>query len=137
VAVLPTGFQIRFEGSKRAIAARDEHWKVMGEILPTAKAKLEATMRAYCDRGPQDLPPGRFKFEEQYEHGGKMARVEAFKTRHVRIYGACGHLGGRPVFLITGTDVAKKTDAADQKKLKAAGKLAHDLIHAGVKAAKK
>jgi hypothetical protein len=135
--VLPTGFQIRLEGSKRAIAATEEHWKVMAEILPKARAKIEATMRAYCDRGPQDLPPDRFKFEEQYESGGKMTRIEAFKARHVRIYGACGHLGGRPVFLITGTDAAKKTEAADQKILRAAGKLAHQLIHAGNKAAKK
>lgn len=127
--MLPTGYQIRFEGVKRAIAFKDAQWEVMTRIQPSARAKIEATMRAYCECGPQNIPPQRFKFEEQYEHSGKMTRIEVFKARQVRIYGACGSLGGRPVFLVTGYDTAKKDDAADQKILKAAGKLAHKLIH--------
>ena len=127
--MLPTGFQIRFEGVKRAIAFQNAHWEIMRKIQPNARAKLEVTMRAYCERGPQDIPPQRFKFEMQFEHAGKKTRIEVFKARHVRIYGACGSLGGRPVFLVTGTDASKKDDAADQKILKAAGKLAHRLIH--------
>ena len=86
-------------------------------------------MKAYCERGPQDLPPGRFKFEQQYEQAGKKTRVEVFKARHVRFYGSCASLGGRPIFLVTASDTAKKTDAADPRILKAAGKLAHKLIH--------
>jgi len=129
VSVLPTGFQIRFEGVKRAIAFKDAQWEVMGKIQPNARAKLEATMKAYCDRGPQDIPPQRFKFELQYEHAGKKTRLEAFKARHVRVYGACGSLGGRPVFLVTGMDTSKKDDAADQKILQAAGKSAHKVLH--------
>ena len=90
--MLPPGFQIRFEGVKRAIAFKDAHWEIMNSTQPSARAKIEATMRAYCERGPQHIPPQRFKFEEQYEHGGKKTRMEAFKARHVRIYGACGAL---------------------------------------------
>jgi len=86
-------------------------------------------MIAYCNNGPENLPPQRFKFEIQYPSSGKMTRVEAFKTRHVRFYGSCGSLGGRPVFLVTASDIAKKTDAADQKILQAAGKLAHELLY--------
>lgn len=127
--MLPPGFQIRFEGVKRAVAFEDAQWEIMSKIQPSARAKIEATMRAYCDRGPQDIPPQRFKFEFQYQHSGKKTRIEAFKARHVRIYGACGGLGGRPVFLVTGSDTAKKDDSADQKILQAAGKLAHKLIH--------
>lgn len=127
--MLPTGFQIRFQGAKRAIAFRDAQWEIMSKIQANARAKIEATMKAYCESGPQNIPPQRFKFEMQYEHSGKMTRIEAFKARHVRFYGACGGLGGRPVFLVTGTDTSKKDDAADQKILKAAGKLAHKLIH--------
>lgn len=132
--MLPTGFKIRFEGVKRAVAFQDAQWEIMGQIQPKARAKLEATMNAYCASGPENIPPQRFKFEMQHEQAGKMTRIEAFKTRHVRIYGACGSLGGRPVFLVTGTDVSKKADAADQKLLKAAGKLAHKLIHEGNRA---
>jgi hypothetical protein len=127
--VLPKGFKIRFEGSKRAIAFDAAQWAIMSEILPGARVKLEATMRAYCELGPENLPPQRFKFELQHSFAGKMTRVEAFKTRHVRFYGSCGSLGGRPVFLVTASDISKKTDAADQKILKAAGKRAHELLH--------
>ena len=129
--MLPSGFKIRFEGAKRAVAFNDAHWEVMQSIKESARAQIEVAMKAYCDRGPQDLPPQRFKFQFQYEHSGKMSRIEEFKARHVRFYGACASLGGRPVFLVTGADAAKKTDAADQKILKAAGKLAHSLIHEG------
>lgn len=94
-------------------------------------------MKAYCESGPQNIPPQRFKFEMQHEQSGKMTRIEAFKARHVRIYGACGSLGGRPVFLVTGVDTSKKDDAADQKILKAAGKLAHNLIHETNRATRK
>lgn len=135
--MLPQGFQIRFQGTKRAIAFSDAHWRIMETIQPNARAKVEATMRAYCDRGPQDMPPQRFKFETQYEQSGKMTRIEVFKARHVRFYGACGRLGSRPVFLVTGVDTAKKDDAADQRILRAAGKLAHKLIHENGGTAKK
>jgi hypothetical protein len=137
VSVLPAGFKIRFEGVKRAIAFKDAQWEIMGKIQPTARARIEATMKAYCQSGPENIPPQRFKFEKQFEHGGKKTRVEAFKARHVRIYGACGGLGGRPIFLVTGTDTSKKTDAADQKKLRAAGQLAHELIHGSNRATSK
>lgn len=127
--MLPKGYKIRFEGSRRAIAFDEAQWEVMNEILPETRIKMRATMQAYCDLGPENLPPQRFKFEIQYEEAGKKTRIEAFKGRHVRFYGACGSLGGRPVFLVTGSDSSKKTDAADQKKLKSAGKIAHDLFH--------
>ena len=96
-------------------------------------------MKAYCEYGPENLPPQRFKFDQQHSEAGKKPRIEAFKGRHVRFYGACGNLGGRPVFLITGSDTAKKSNAANQSILKAAGKRAHSLFHpvAGTKQKKK
>lgn len=127
--MLPSGFKIRFEGKKRAVAFDTAAWAEMSKILPDARAKIEAIMRAYCDHGPENLPPKRFKFETQFAKDGKKTRVEAFKARHVRFYGSCGKLGDRPVFLVTGYDTAKKTDAADQKILKAAGNRAHELLH--------
>lgn len=127
--MLPKGFTIRFEGRQRAIAFDEAQWNVMGEILPETRVKIEAVMNAYCEYGPMNIPPQRFKFEMQHSAGGKKTRVEAFKGRHVRFYGACGHLGGRPVFLVTASDTAKKSDAADPKKLKAAGTRAHELLH--------
>lgn len=127
--MLPKGFKIRFEGRKRAVAFDETQWSVMGNILPQARAKIEAAMRAYCDLGPENLPPQRFKFEKHYEEGGKKTRVEVFKARHVRFYGSCGSLGGRPIFLITGNDISKKSDAADQNILNSAGKKAHQLLH--------
>jgi len=127
--VLPTGYNIKFTGVKRAIAFNDNHWEIMDRIQLKARVKIEATMKAYCDSGPENIPPQRFKFEMQYDHAGKMTRIEAFKARHVRFYGACAGFDGKPIFLVTGADVSKKKDEADQKKLNAAGKLAHELIH--------
>lgn len=127
--MLPEGFEIKFEGRKRAVAFDSTQWTNVGKIQPGARAKIEATMRTYCELGPENLPPQRFKFEMQYEQDGKKTRVEVFKARHVRFYGSCGSLGGRPVFLVTGSDLSKKDDAADQKILKAAGKRAHELLH--------
>lgn len=127
--MLPKGFKIRFQGAKRAIAFDDSQWSVMDNILPSARAKIEAIMKAYCELGPENLPPKRFKFEMQFEQGGKMTRIEVFKTRHTRFYGACGSLGGRPIFLITQSDTSKKRDSADQKTLRSAGQRAHELFH--------
>lgn len=127
--MLPSGYTIRFEGRERAVAFNDELWAEMSAILPEARAKIESIMRAYCDLGPENLPPKRFKFETQHSKDGKNTRIEVFKARHVRFYGACGRLGDRPVFLVTASDLAKKTDAANPKILKAAGNRAHELFH--------
>lgn len=86
-------------------------------------------MNAWSKHGPQHLPPQKFKFEKQYEKGGKNARIEVFKTRHVRLYGTTVQIDGKPMFLITGIDTAKKTNRADDDILEAAGKAAHALIH--------
>jgi hypothetical protein len=127
--VLPSGYTIRFEGRERAVAFDDDLWAEMSTILPEARAKIESIMRAYCELGPENLPPNRFKFQIQHSKDGKKTRIEEFKARHVRFYGACGRLGGRPVFLVTASDLAKKNDAANSRILKAAGNRAHELFH--------
>ena len=82
--LLPDTYTIRFEGGARAVAFKNSYWKMMTkDILPKARAQLEATMMAYCKVGPDDIPPQKFKFEMHYELAGKKVRVEAFKTRHV------------------------------------------------------
>lgn len=127
--MLPKGFKIRFSGTLRAIAFDDRNWKAMQGILPQTRVKIEATMKAYCNMGPQNLPPQRFKFEEHFERGGQKVRVEVFKGTNVRFYGVCASLGGTPVFMVTGNDTAKKSNTADQKILRAAGKRGHDIVH--------
>jgi len=134
--LMPDGYTIRFPrkdgpaGVHGLIAFKEKHWKAfLSDVLPEARSKLQATMNAWCKFGPQNLPPQKFKFEKQYEKGGKSARIEVFKTRHVRLYGTAVQVDGKPAFLITGIDTAKKTDRADDDILTAAGKAAHGLIY--------
>lgn len=86
-------------------------------------------MMAWTRHGPADLPPQKFKFETQYKKNNKNARVDVFKGWQVRLYGTTMQIDSKPMFLVTGIDVAKKKDEADQKKLEAAGKAAHELVH--------
>ena len=134
--LMPDGYTIRFPGkdgppgAHGSIAFKEKHWKIFqNDLLHEARSKLQATMGAWCRRGPQDLPPQKFKFEQQFEKGGKKTRIEVFKTRHVRFYGTTTDVDGKPMFLVTGVDVAKKTDQADRDILDAAGKAAHELIY--------
>lgn len=90
---------------------------------------MRVTMQAWAERGPRDIPDAKFKFEGHYESAGKSVRVEVFKTRHVRFYGAAVQSGNKPLFLVTGVDAAKKQDKGDKDILKAAGKAAHQLVH--------
>ena len=134
---LPTAYTVRLSGKLRRIAFEDQLWEVFSEdIEPTARAKLQATMQAYCDRGPMLLPKTRFRFEGHFEKRGKKVRTEAFKTRHVRIYGSAASIkeikgsGNEiPTFLVTAMDVAKKSDKPNPEIVKSAGKKAFELIH--------
>jgi hypothetical protein len=131
----PIGYKIRFpkEGSPPArhgtIAFKEKHWKVFRNVNPQARAQLTSVMRAWCDRGPKDIPITKFKFQEWYERHGKRARLEVFKGHQVRFYGASMQVDGQPMFLVTACDVSKKSDDADDDLLKAAGKTAFQLIH--------
>ncbi|GHH16152.1 hypothetical protein GCM10008023_19830 [Sphingomonas glacialis] len=99
-------------------------------MIPETRAKLQVTMTAWTKTGPKDLPPQKFTFEIQYEKNGKNARIDAFKGWQVRLYGTTMQVDQKPMFIVTGIDVAKKQNKADPKKLDAAGKAAHDIIHA-------
>ena len=132
----PAGYTIRFPkvdgpaGQHGAVAFMEKHWKLFQkETAIETRAQMHATMRAWCERGPKDLPRTKFKFQETYERNGRNVRVEAFKGWQVRLYGAVTQIDGKPMFLVTGVDISKKTDKADKERLKAAGKAAHQLIH--------
>jgi hypothetical protein len=132
----PETYTIRFPetdgapGDHGSIAMKDKDWKVFQkEVGMEGRVQIEAAMRAWCRFGPANIPDKRFKFETRYESGGKGVRIDAFKGRHVRLYGATVEVDGKPMFLVTGRDMSKKTNAADQELLKAAGKTAFKLIH--------
>lgn len=127
---LPAGYKVRKKGTYGVVAATGKHWDIIRkDVLPQARAVIEASLEAWASKGPGDFPEQRFKFEKQYKHAGKMVRVEAFKARHVRVYGAVAQFDGKATFLITAIDTAKKQYEADQNLLNAAGKKAHELIH--------
>jgi len=134
--VKPDGYTIRFPkedgppGEHGSVAFKEKHWKIFTtEILMKARAQVEATMKAWCKFGPSDFPPQKFKFEKHYEKGGKSVRVEVFKARHVRFYGAATNVNGKAMFLVTAVDTSKKDNKADPAILEAAGKAAHELIY--------
>lgn len=135
---LPAGYTIRFPnqggppGAYGSVAFTEKHWKVLQkDMIPKSRAQLHVAMQAWCAQGPRNLPETRFRFEGSYESGGKRIRLEAFKGWSVRLYGSVSQVDGRPVFLVTGFDDAKKDREADLDILKAAAKAAHKLIHRG------
>ena len=140
---IPPGYTIRFpkEGGPPAphgsIAFKDKEWKEFLNVIPQTRAKLEVTMTAWTKSGPINLPPQKFTFETQYEKAGKNARIDAFKGWQVRIYGTTMQVNQKPMFLVTGIDVAKKQDKADPNKLSSAGSAAYNLIHASTDRQKK
>ncbi len=132
----PDGYTIRFPkeggppGEHGSVAFKEKHWKMFQkEIKLEARAQVEAVMKAWCRFGPRDLPPQKFKFETHYQKGGKSARIDAFKGWQVRFYGTTAQIDGKPMFLITGADLSKKKNQADQDILEAAGKAAYQLVH--------
>ena len=131
----PPGYTIRFpkQGSAPAkhgsIAFKDKHWKVFQAVNQEARAQVASVMRAWCDRGPIDIPHTKFKFQQWYERHGRKVRIDTFKGHQVRFYGATTQIDGKPMFLVTGCDTAKKDHDADDEILKAAGKAAFQLIH--------
>ncbi len=140
----PPGYIIRFPkegdpvGKHGSIAFKDKEWKAFQkDVIPQTRAKLEVTMKAWTKDGPANLPPQKFTFELQYEKGGKNARIDAFKGWQVRIYGTTMQVDAKPMFLVTGIDVAKKQDKADPAKLNAAGDAAHNILHASSNRQKK
>jgi hypothetical protein len=131
----PQGYTVRFpkEGEEAAfygrIAFTQKHWKVLQKMDPHHRSQVESAMKAWAARGPVKLPPQRFRFEYQFERAGKQVRLEAFKGWSVRFYGAVKEVEGKPMFLVTGYDDAKKDNDADRDLMKAAAKAAHRLIH--------
>ncbi len=133
--LIPSGYIIRFPreggppGDHGSVAIKDKDWKLLlKEANPKGRAQIEAVMRAWCRFGPKDLPISKFRFELHYQKGGKSVRVDAFKGHQVRLYGTTTQVDGKPMFLVTGSDFAKKQTAADQETLEAAGKAALGLI---------
>lgn len=129
------GYMVRFPrkgagtGQVRQVAMRDKEWKVFDqEILALSKARLEATMKAYCASGPIGLPGSLFKFLEHYETQGLKVRLEEFKAKGVRLFGFCALAGKVPTFFITGSDTDKKRRKANQTLVDLAGKEAVRLL---------
>lgn len=131
----PQGHTIRFPkeggppGEHGSVAFNDKEWKLFQEANPKGRAQVEAVMRAWCRFGPKDLPNAKFRFEKHFQKGGKSARIDAFKGWQVRFYGTTAQIGGKPMFLVTGSDTAKKRDPADQATLDAAGRAALGLLN--------
>ena len=132
----PSGYSIRFPreggppGDHGSVAIKDKDWTLfLKETNLKGRAQIEAVMKAWCRFGPKDLPNSKFRFEKHYQKGGKNVRIDAFKGHQVRFYGTTTEVDGKPMFLVTGSDFAKKQNPADQDTLDAAGKAALGLIN--------
>lgn len=131
----PEGYTIRFPaeggpaGKHGSVAFDDKLWKSFGKAPEKGKAQIEAIMKMWCRFGPSDLPESKFKFQDRYEKGGKGVRIDEFKGWQVRFYGTTVEVDGKPMFLVTGADLAKKRTRADPDILNAAGKAAYNLVY--------
>ena len=88
------------------------------------RAGLEDLLLRYRDHGPAGLPRTKLNGQEGWfpsEKAPGKVRLQAFKPWQLRAYGFCTQFRGRPTFFITGVDCSKKSDKANQAKLKAAG----------------
>lgn len=134
--LIPTGYAIRFPkaggpaGDHGSVAVNDKDWKsFLKEANIKGRAQIEAVMKTWCKSGPKNLPDSKFRFEKHYEKGGKSVRIDAFKGYQVRLYGTTVQVDGKPMFLVTGTDFAKKKNAVTHEFLDAVGKTALGLIN--------
>lgn len=132
----PQGHTVRFPkeggppGEHGSVAFDGKAWKAfLKEISQDDRATVQAAMLRWCRFGPSHLPQERFKFMSRYEKGGASVRVDGFKGRQARFYGTTAQVDGKPMFLVTGVDPAKKQNTADPAILKAAGKAAFDITN--------
>lgn len=132
----PPGYTVRVPnkdgppGEHGSVAFRDKDWKsFQNETNPKGRAQLQAVMNAWCRFGPWDIPKTKFRFEIHFRKGGKSVRIDAFKGWQVRLYGTTTEVDGKSMFLVTGSDISKKRDPADQDALDAAGKAALGLLN--------
>lgn len=88
------------------------------------RAELGALIARYADGGPHALPRTKFNGNEGWfpsERAPAKVRLEAFKPWQLRAYGFCRSFDGQGTFFITGVDIAKKQNRADQARLRSAG----------------
>lgn len=134
--LIPTGYTIRFPkeggppGEHGSVAFEEKEWKVFqNETSPQGRAQVQALMNTWCRVGPRDFPKTKFRFEVHFQKGGKSVRIDAFKGWQVRFYGTTTEVDGKPMFLVTASDISKKRDPADKDILEAAGKAALGLLN--------
>ena len=129
--LIPPGYTIRFPadggpaGEHGSVAFDDQTWKDFGNVDRKERAKLEATMKRWCQDGPANLPTARFKNQTAFKKAGKSVTVSVFKAHQVRFYGGVVQVDGQPVFLIIASDTSKKQDKANQALLKFTAEVLH------------
>lgn len=97
--------------------------------------RLERAMEAYARDGPLYMPVGIFRSSEGRhplkDGSGKDVQIQAFAhiAGAIRIYGACVTYQGKPHFLATEIDNAKKQRKANQAKLARSARYVGELLN--------
>ena len=121
---MPDGYELLHSGRKCVVVMKSG---VRKEIMKKAREKqagLQDIIEHYCDGGPENLPRGKYNGNEGWFPSAKDKRIrlEALKPRQLRAYGFCQQFNGRQTLFITGVDISKKQDGADQTILQNSGK---------------
>jgi hypothetical protein len=100
------------EGPTRRVAMLANVVREFEKLEARVKSALQRQMHNYAH--DHRLPDTQYKLEERVDVGhGTRIGIWAFKSRHVRVYGAEVPLGGATVFICSEIDTAKKRQKAN------------------------
>jgi hypothetical protein len=97
--------------------------KEFGRVEPRYRARCEALMKRFADRGPEVFTEEQFKLQGRFSIGdqkGTKVAIYAFKVFQLRVYGGFDH--GTDEFVCTGIVGTKKRNAADRGTLERAAR---------------
>jgi hypothetical protein len=97
--------------------------KEFDKVEPRYRARCEALMKRFADRGPEVFTEEQFKLQGRFGTGdgkGTKVAISAFKVFQLRVYG--GLVPGTGEFVCTAIVGTKKRDGADRATLERAAR---------------
>jgi len=115
--------ELLYEGERYSVWMTREVCKEFGKVEPRYRARCEALIKRFADRGHEAFTEDKLKRQGRFGVGdgkGTKVTISAFKVFQLRVYG--GFIPGTGEFVCTGIVVTKKRNEADRGTLERAAR---------------
>ena len=112
-----------YEGERYSVWMTRAVCKEFDKVEPRYRARCEALMKKFADRGHEAFTEEQFKIQGRFSIGdrkGTKVAISAFKAFQLRVYG--GFIPGTGDFVCTEILATKKRDEADRGRLERAAR---------------